>query len=135
MGRLDFNDCVDIALASRCWPRLGRLGLVMLVAVELNHCSPDHAARVRPTNVIVANPTIADVTIIDAHSVVIVGKGFGETEVMVTDHAGRTLLDSNVAVGKAEGGGQVTVYRGVASEDLSCSPRCQGGNGLSSSWK
>lgn len=128
MGRLT-PTIASIALASvlaSAWPAAA----APWVAVELNHVRriilPGTAA-----NVIVANPTIADVTVVDAHSVVIVGKAFGETEVMVTDHAGHTLLDNNVAVGKSEGGGQVTVYRGLASEDLSCAPRCQGSNALS----
>ena len=44
-------------------------------------------------NVVVGDPTIADVTMIDAHSVIVTGKGYGVTQIMVMNRAGRTLLD------------------------------------------
>jgi hypothetical protein len=75
-------------------------------------------------NIIVGDPAVADVTIIDAHSVILQGKGYGSTDVLVMDRGGRTLLDDHVIVGAAEGG-VVTLHRGVNSVEYSCSPRCQ----------
>ncbi len=75
-------------------------------------------------NVIVGDPTVADVVMIDAHSVVVVGKGYGATQVMVIDRAGRALLDARVTV-TAQNAGRVTVYRGVVGTDYSCAGRCQ----------
>ena len=75
-------------------------------------------------NVIVGDPTVADVVMVDAHSVVVVGKGFGMTQVMVIDHAGHALMDSRVTV-VAPNAGRVTVYRGAVSTDYSCAGRCQ----------
>jgi len=76
-------------------------------------------------NIIVGDPTVADVAVFDAHSVILLGKGYGATEVLVTDHAGRTLLDDHVIVTGAAEGGLVTLHRGNTATEYSCSPRCQ----------
>ncbi len=75
-------------------------------------------------NVFVADPAVADVAMIDPHSVIVLGKGYGVTQVLVTDHSGHTLMDSAVAV-IGSGAGRVTVYRGVAAQDYHCSSRCE----------
>ena len=76
-------------------------------------------------NVVVSNPAIADVTVVDAHSVIVIGKGYGTTQIMALDSSGHVLLDSVVMV-TAPQEGQVTVYRGAASANqYSCSPRCE----------
>jgi hypothetical protein len=79
-------------------------------------------------NVFVADPAVADVAMIDSHSVIVLGKGYGVTQVLVTDHSGHTLLDSVVAVIGSEAG-RVTVYRGQAAQDYHCSSRCETMNG------
>jgi hypothetical protein len=79
-------------------------------------------------NVFVADPAVADVTMIDTHSVIVLGKGYGVTQVLVTDHAGHTLLDSVVAVVGSDAG-RVTVFRGQAVQDYHCSSRCETMNG------
>jgi Flp pilus assembly secretin CpaC len=75
-------------------------------------------------NVIVGDPTIADVAMIDSHSIILMGRGYGSTDVMVLDRAGHALLDSRVTV-TAANDGRVTVYRGVVGSDFSCASRCQ----------
>ena len=75
-------------------------------------------------SVIVSDPSVADVTMIDAHSVILQGKGYGQTDVLVVDHAGRTLLDDRVLV-TAPDSGMVTLHRGPAAVDYTCAARCQ----------
>ena len=75
-------------------------------------------------NVIVGDPAVADVVMVDAHSVIVVGKGYGATQVMVIDRAGHALLDARVTV-IAPNEGRVTVYRGAVGTDYSCAGRCQ----------
>ena len=75
-------------------------------------------------NVVVSNPAIADVTVVDGHSVIVVGKGYGTTQIMVLDAVGRLLLDSIVTV-TAPPQGQMTLYRGPAPQQFNCSPRCE----------
>jgi Flp pilus assembly secretin CpaC len=76
-------------------------------------------------SVVVGNPTIADVNVIDSHTVLIVGKGYGVTNVVVIDAMGASLFDSQVVV-QAPDNGRVTLYRGArVSTDFACSPRCE----------
>ena len=76
------------------------------------------------SNVIVGDPSVADVVMVDAHSVIVVGKGYGATQVMVIDRSGQPLLDARVTV-VAPNEGRVTVYRGAVGTDYSCAGRCQ----------
>lgn len=75
-------------------------------------------------NVVVSNPAIADVTVVDGHSVIVIGKGYGATQIMVLDNSGHLLLDSFVTV-TAPQDGQMTLFRGVAQHEFNCSPRCE----------
>ena len=75
-------------------------------------------------SIIVGDPAIADVSMVDTHSIIVIGRGFGHTQLVVTDHAGRTLLDDEVEVVSADRG-HVTLYRGVAVSDYACAgSRC-----------
>lgn len=91
--------------------------------IELNQ-SRRVALHGTAANVFVADPAVADVAMIDSHSVIVLGKGYGVTQVLVTDHAGHTLMDSSVAVVGSDRG-RVTVYRGETAMDYHCSSRCE----------
>jgi Flp pilus assembly secretin CpaC len=97
----------------------------------------DQGARVslsRPArDIVVANPGIADVTLLDANNIVVLGKAVGSTSLLVVDAAGRTILDRQVVVSTPDGG-RMSFYRGAAIvQDFACSPRCAqvGGKGES----
>ena len=55
---------------------------------------------------------------------VVIGKGYGVTNVIVTDALGRTLFDRDIVV-SAPDSGQVSYIRGGETRGFSCSPRCQ----------
>jgi len=74
-------------------------------------------------DVAVGNPEIADVTVLDARNIVIIGKGPGTTNVVVLDRTGRMILDRTIVVTAADSG-QVSIYRGGAVSQFSCSPSC-----------
>jgi hypothetical protein len=76
------------------------------------------------SSVIVGDPAVADVYMVDSHSVILTGHGFGATHVTVLDGAGHALFDRRIVVVAGEGG-HVTVHRGPAISDYSCSPRCE----------
>ncbi|MDO8902859.1 MAG: pilus assembly protein N-terminal domain-containing protein [Phenylobacterium sp.] len=88
----------------------------------------DQGAKVRlpgaARNVVVANPRIADVSLLGPQDLVVVGKGYGITNVVVTDAAGRVLFDRDVVVSAPEYG-QMSYIRGGQSRTFSCSPRCE----------
>lgn len=74
-------------------------------------------------SVIVGNPQIADVTVVDGHTLFVTGKGYGVTEVIAVDGAGRTIFQSQVVV--TDGGfGRVRVWRGAQSTEMACAASC-----------
>jgi len=75
-------------------------------------------------NVVVANPAVADVTMVDSHSIIILGRGYGATAIMVLDRNGRVLFDGHVRVSPPEQG-LVTIHHGAESADVYCiATRC-----------
>jgi hypothetical protein len=77
------------------------------------------ALRGVATNVIIGDPSVADVAMTDAHSVVIMGKGYGSTQLLITDAAGRTLLADDVTV-TAPDNGRITFYHGMDRNEYAC---------------
>lgn len=74
-------------------------------------------------SVIVGNPDIADVNVVDSHTVYIVGKGFGNSGVTITGRDGRPLYDGEVTVTAAQKGA-ITVYKGLKPSLMVCSNIC-----------
>jgi Flp pilus assembly secretin CpaC len=74
--------------------------------------------------VIVGNPGIADVTIQDPQTLVLTGKSYGQTNLIVLDDIGNPIADTLVEVVQAQAD-LVTVYMGAARTTLSCAPVCQ----------
>ena len=87
----------------------------------------DRSARVAlrgaAASVIVGNPAIADVTVVDANTLYIVGKGYGVTEVVAVDAIGRPLFQNQVVV---TGGstGSVRLWRGGQMTEMACGGSC-----------
>lgn len=88
----------------------------------------DRSARVAlrgaAASVIVGNPAIADVTVVDANTLYITGKGYGVTEVVAVDPIGRTVFQSQVVVTAGDGGGRVRVWRGAQATEMACASSC-----------
>lgn len=74
--------------------------------------------------VIIGNPGIADVTIQDPQTLVLTGKSFGQTNLIVLDGAGNPIADTLIEVAQMQAG-VVTVYQGQARTSLACAPVCQ----------
>lgn len=87
----------------------------------------DRATRVQlrapAGSVIVANPKIADVTVVDANTLFITGKGYGVTEIIAVDALGRSLFQSQVVV-SAGSAGSVRVWRGAQATEMACGSSC-----------
>lgn len=88
----------------------------------------DQAQRVQLSgpagSVIVGNPEIADVTVVDANTLYITGKGYGVTEVVAVDPIGRTVFQSQIVVTAGDGAGRVRVWRGAQSTEMACASSC-----------
>jgi Flp pilus assembly secretin CpaC len=78
-----------------------------------------------PANtVIIGNPKVADVTIQDPQTLVLTGKSYGQTNMIVLDSRGKAIADTMIEVVQAQAD-IVTVYMGAARTTLACSPVCQ----------
>jgi Flp pilus assembly secretin CpaC len=74
--------------------------------------------------VIIGNPGVADVTIQDPQTLVLTGKSYGQTNLIVLDSIGNPIADTIVEVIQAQAD-VVTVYLGQARTTLACAPVCQ----------
>ena len=69
--------------------------------------------------VLVANPVIADVTVIDNRRVFVLGKNFGVTNLVALDAAGKEIANDQVIV-SGRAGTVVTLQRGPAETTFAC---------------
>ncbi len=77
------------------------------------------------TTVFVGNPMIADVNMIDSRHAFVLGKAYGNTNVIGLDHGGRQVSNTIVSVMENRGS-LVTVFHGVGQQTMACAgPRCQ----------
>lgn len=76
------------------------------------------------STVIVGNPGVADVTIQDPKTLVLTGKSYGQTNLIVLDGAGNPIADTMIQVVQQQAD-LMTVYLGRSRTTLACSPACQ----------
>lgn len=74
--------------------------------------------------VVVGNPGVADVTIQDPQTLILTGKSYGQTNLIVLDAAGQPIADTLVEVVQMQAG-VMTVYQGQKRTSLACAPVCQ----------
>lgn len=75
--------------------------------------------------VIVGNPSIADVQLIDERTIYVLGRMFGNTNIIAIDEKGGEVSNTRVTVGASDFQ-QVTVYRGPNGQrNLACAPQCE----------
>jgi len=76
------------------------------------------------STIVVGNPLIADIAVQSGGLVVVTGKGYGSTNLIVLDRAGTVLMERSIVV-RAATDYSVQVYRGMERETYSCSPNCE----------
>ncbi|PLW75834.1 pilus assembly protein N-terminal domain-containing protein [Cohaesibacter celericrescens] len=74
--------------------------------------------------IIIGNPAIADATIKDSQTLIITGKQYGSTNLIVLDAAGEPIADEVLNVSSAHNN-HVVVYKGANRTTLNCSPDCE----------
>lgn len=74
--------------------------------------------------IVIGNPMIADATLQGGNILVLTGKGYGTTNMLVLDRGGRVILDHMVQVETPNSADLVVVYRGTKRESYSCAPEC-----------
>lgn len=93
------------------------------IRVVLNHARIVKLSQPAAT-VIIGNPEIADATVRDSRTLVLTGRGFGQTNLVILDHGGNPILDERIAVSR-ENGTALRIYRRADIETLSCEPYCE----------
>jgi hypothetical protein len=75
------------------------------------------------TTLVIGNPIVADVTMLKGSaSMVVTGKGFGETNLIALDVQGNVLDEKTIRV--VPSGSVLVVQRGAERESYSCAPQC-----------
>jgi Flp pilus assembly secretin CpaC len=109
-----------VAATAVAWSSLGRAGTLDVVLDEARIVKlPDRVATI-----VVGNPAVADISVQPGGIMVLTGRGYGQTNVVVLDRSGRTLLEEEVRV-RGPDDNMVVVYRGVDRESYSCAPKCE----------
>ena len=73
--------------------------------------------------VIVGNPQIADVAVQDERTIVLTGKGFGVTNLVILAKDGKAIVDEQITVSR-QTTSTLRVYRRADVQTLSCTPLC-----------
>lgn len=74
--------------------------------------------------VIIGNPAIADVTIQDPKTLILTGKSYGRTNMIILDANGDPIADTVVEVAQIKDN-TVTVFMGAQRTSIACAPSCQ----------
>lgn len=79
----------------------------------------------RVATIVIGNPLVADASLQGGGILVVTGKGFGSTNLVALDRAGKVVMDKTVQVQGPVSGDLVVVYKGVERESYSCAPECE----------
>lgn len=93
------------------------------IQVIMNQAKIVRIARPADT-IVIGNPAIADASVQDATTIVLTGKGFGVTNLVVLDKDGSPIVDEQVVVSRHDPN-SVRVYRRAEIQTLSCTPYCE----------
>ncbi|WP_454758856.1 pilus assembly protein N-terminal domain-containing protein [Caulobacter segnis] len=74
-------------------------------------------------DIVVGDPSIADVSVVNDRTLVVLGKRPGVTSLLAFGPTGRALADRQIVVSE-NGGGSVTVYRGQTASNYACGSQC-----------
>ena len=104
------------AFAAPAWAGAG-------IEVTMNQARIVKLARAADT-IVVGNPLIADAAVQDASTIVLTGKGFGVTNLVVLDKDGSPIIDEQVTVAR-QNASSVRIYRRSQVQTMSCTPYCE----------
>lgn len=105
--------CAMAAASAQAQPLVAPIDQTVTVTL------PDAAA-----DVIIGNPTMIDVSLLNARQAVVMGKAYGVTSFQVFDKQGRSIYARQVVVSSADDN-RVSYFRGSNLYNYSCAPRCE----------
>ncbi|TIT02635.1 MAG: hypothetical protein E5W72_13565 [Mesorhizobium sp.] len=93
------------------------------IEVTMNQAKIVKLSRAADT-IVVGNPAIADASVQDASTIVLTGKGFGVTNLVVLDQEGSPIVDEQITVVRQDAS-SVRIYRRAEIQTMSCTPYCE----------
>lgn len=103
-------------------------GTAATAAAESLVVSVDRATILRldqpAGTIVIGNPAIADASVQNRQMLIVTGKSYGSTNMIVLDQEGAVISESIIYV-QAPGDGAVTLQRGVEKVSLACTPKCE----------
>lgn len=77
--------------------------------------------------IVIGNPEIADVSVHSDDTIFIVGRGFGDTNLIILNAAGQTVMNADVHVTGSSSNRNVRIYNGGNAKraTYNCAPYCQ----------
>lgn len=94
----------------------------MPVAVRVNMASI-YRLDAPASTVVIGNPAIADVTIQDPKTLILTGKSYGQTNLIVLNQRGDRVLEVPLEVVQ-ETANTVTIFNAGARSTVACAPDC-----------
>ena len=79
----------------------------------------------RVATIVIGNPLIADAALQGGGVLVLTGKGFGSTNLLALDRAGKIVMNTTIQVLGPASRDLVVVYKGIERESYSCAPECE----------
>jgi len=92
--------------------------------VELNNTQVIYLPQ-SASAVIVGNPNIADISIHSNDTIFVMGRGYGNTNLIVLNGQNQTIMDADINVTAPASRNNVRVYDGSMRKTYNCSPYCQ----------
>lgn len=105
-------------------PALGQNGPVENYSIELNKTEIVRLPRAASA-ILIGNPDIADVSVHSVDTIFVVGRGYGQTNLIVLDKDGNTMLETDLNVVNTLPKHGVRVFNAKSRETYSCIPYCQ----------
>lgn len=120
---ITFFVCIAAVAAAACTPARAETDDSEFLRVYMDH------ARVlkldRPVSkVIIGNAAVADATVADSKTIVLTGRSFGTTNIVLLDADGNAIVDERILVSIDEDH-TVRVFRQINRSVLSCTPSCE----------
>ena len=108
-----------LGVAGASQPAMAESNVVQVLVDQATLVRLDRPA----SEIVVGNPSIADVSVQSGKVLVVTGKSFGETNLFVMDADGKVIANRGLIVQEPRTG-FVTMYKGDARQTLHCAPNC-----------
>lgn len=119
MRRLTLALCACLSLGVTAAAAQTTATSLSVSAGQVAHISLSAPVR----DIVVGDPTVADVSLVNERTLIVMGKKTGATTLLAFDAAGRPLADRQIVVSDIPDQA-VIVQRGVAASTYACGARC-----------